>query len=263
MTAFDDATRRFLHVGTRTPKPLPDGVATSTLRVRTSAAWPDGPELALRVHVRGRGPAALLVHGWRSQAADLDGLSSMLADAGFSVWMPDLPGHGHSEGEHLGMPLAAAALHAVQAASGPFAVAVAHSYGGAGLVHALAGGLAADRVAVLAAPTHYGRFARRAARQAGMPDALVEPWLEHLHTLMDCHPDEIDMVRQADGLSQPALLVHSRDDPVAPFEGLAEVAAAWRGATWRPRDGLGHFRVLSDPGVLDDVRAFAVGDRAG
>jgi len=230
MTPFDEATRRFLSVGDRTPKPLPAGVETLTLRLPSPADWPDGPELALRVHVRGTGPAALLVHGWRSQAADLEPLSAMLADAGFAVWMPDLPAHGHSDGTLLAMPLAASALHAVQARSGPFAVAVGHSYGGASLVHAIAGGLDAARVALLASPTHYGRFARRAALQAGMPEAMLDAWLARLASLTGTHPDEIDMVRQAGALETPALLLHSRDDPIAPFDGMAAVAAAWRGS---------------------------------
>ena len=141
MDMFDKATHRFLHVGVKEPKPLPSDVETKTLHIQDPTQEQGGPELAVRVHVCGSGPAALLVHGWRSQAADLPSLSSVLVDAGYRVWMPDLPGHGHSDGEHLSIPLAATMLQAVQAQSGPFALAVGHSYGGASLVHAMFGGL--------------------------------------------------------------------------------------------------------------------------
>ena len=257
MDMFDKATHRFLHVGVKEPKPLPSDVETKTLHIQAPTQGQGGPELAVRVHVCGSGPAALLVHGWRSQAADLPSISSELVAAGYQVWMPDLPGHGHSDGEHLSIPLAATVLQSVQAQSGPFALAVGHSYGGACLVHAMSEGLQVQRVALLAAPTHYGRFARQAALQGGMPQAMVEPWLAKLGLAIGCHPDEIDMKRQARSLEVPALLVHSRDDGVAPFSDMAEVASEWRGAKWLPLDGLGHFRVLSDAGVLRALRSFA------
>jgi pimeloyl-ACP methyl ester carboxylesterase len=257
MDMFDKATHRFLHVGVKEPKPLPSDVETKTLHIQDPTQEQGGPELAVRVHVCGSGPAALLVHGWRSQAADLPSLSSVLVDAGYRVWMPDLPGHGHSDGEHLSIPLAATMLQAVQAQSGPFALAVGHSYGGASLVHAMFGGLQVQRVALLAAPAHYGRFARQAALQAGMPQAMMDPWLAKLGLAIGCHPDEIDMKRQARSLEVPALLMHSRDDGVAPFNDMAEVASEWRGAKWLPLDGLGHFRVLTDAGVLGELRSFA------
>jgi len=257
VNSLEEATYRFLAVGAHQPKAMPADVTTTTLRIPAPARWRDGPEIAVRVHRRGNGPAALLQHGWRGQAADLHALSTMLAGAGFSVWMPDLPGHGHSDGAHLSIPLAAVTMQAVQQLSGPFALAVAHSFGGACLVHALTGSLAADRVAVLAAPTHYGHFARLAARQAGMPALLLDAWLDHLGKTIGADPDLIDMKRQASGLTVPALLAHSRDDPVVPFAAMAEVAAVWPGAIWRPLEGVGHYRLLEDAALLDEIGRFA------
>lgn len=257
MNMFDKATERFLRVEGKQAKPLPSDVSTSTLQIKTVHGAEDAPELSVRVHCRGQGPAALLVHGWQSQAADLHRLSTLLVDAGFQVWMPDLPGHGHSDGEHLSMPLAASVLHAVQGLSGPFKLAVGHSYGAASLVHALAGGLDVQRVVVLATPTHYGHFARRAATQAGMPPDMLDPWLAQLGASIGCHPDVIDMKSQARQLHIPALVAHSRDDAIAPFERAQEVVSVWPGARWLPLEGLGHFRVLTDPGLLSELRSFA------
>lgn len=262
MDMFEKATNKFLHVGAKVAKPFPSDVSTNTLQIKTRPRGQDKAELSVRVHCRGSGLPALLVHGWRSQAADLHSLSTTLVDAGFQVWMPDLPGHGHSEGEHLSIPLAAEVLHAVQTLSGPLALAVGHSYGGASLVHALSGGLDVQRVAVLAAPTHYGHFARLAATQAGMPNSMFEPWLAHLGASIGCHPDEIDMKRQARDLALPALLAHSRDDAVAPFDQLQEVASIWPGAKWLPLEGLGHFKVLTDQGVLGELHSFAHRDHS-
>lgn len=54
-----------------------------------------------------------------------------------------------------------------------------------------------------------------------------------------------------------ALLAHSADDPIVPQAGLARVAQVWPGAQWWPLDGLGHFKVLSDAGVLQRIVVFA------
>ena len=92
---------------------------------------------------------------------------------------------------------------------------------------------------------------------AGLPKDMVDAWLLYLEKEIGCHPDEIDMKRQAQTLSMPALLAHSSDDPVAPFDQLREVASIWRGAKWLPLEGLGHFRLLSDPALLSELNQFA------
>lgn len=259
---LDTATAGFLAVGPVPPKLLVPGTETLRIPVQAPGDWLDGPVVEVAVHRRGSGPAALLVHGWRSQAADLGALADLLVDAGFTVWMPDLPAHGQSRGAHLGIPLGAEALLAVQAQAGPFAVALGHSYGGACLVHALAQGLRTSRAVLLAPPTHYGHFARHAAQQAGLPADLLPAWLQHLGRITGADPDSIVMRRQVAQLHMPALLVHGRDDTVAPFAAVEAVAAAWPSATWMPMDGLGHFRILVEPQVLAAVRSFALGAAA-
>lgn len=59
---------------------------------------PDGVTLAC--HTMGEGPAVLLAHGFLSNARTnwIDsGIAAQLADAGFSLFMPDFRGHGVSD----------------------------------------------------------------------------------------------------------------------------------------------------------------------
>lgn len=258
---LDDPIERTLHqflaVRRANASVWPPDSTTMRMEVEATPSWPDGPRVPFALHRRGDGPPALLVHGWQSQAADLMPMADALLAAGFSVWAPDLPAHGHSGGAHLAIPLAAAALHETGRRAGPFALAVGHSYGGACLVHALAQGLPVQRVALMATPTHYGQFARFAAGKAGLDEAQTAQLLRRIREVSGEDPDHIDMRRQVEGLSQPALMVHSNDDPVVPAAGLQAVAARWRGARWWPQDGLGHFRLLNDPKVLDGLCRFA------
>ncbi|MEZ5702508.1 MAG: alpha/beta hydrolase [Burkholderiaceae bacterium] len=217
------------------------------------ARWTVGPD---RAHRRGEGPPALLVHGWQSQAADLMPLAEALLDAGFSVWAPDLPGHGHS-GRPPGHPAGGRRL----AGSEPGRRWVCG--GGGALLRRRQPrprphpGVARAAGGPDGRPTHYGQFARFAASKSGLDEAQTGLLLGRLHEVSGEHPDRIDMRRQVEKLTQPALLMHSTDDPVVPATDLQAVAERWPGAQWHPLTGLGHFQLLADPGVLAEVCAFA------
>lgn len=228
-----------------------------TLQVEAPGDWPDGRQIEVRVHRWGAGRNALLVHGWQGGRSDLMGISRKLVETGYTVWFPDLPGHGDSAGERLSIPLAAAVLQAVERLAGPFALAVGHSIGAACVVQALEQGLSAERIVLLATPTHYGHYVRSMARKAGL-EGDEEAILLQLEALIGLHPDRIDMRRQAAKLSGPALFVHSSDDTVVPPKGAEAVASIWPGAQWLLVDGLGHHgEFLNDTVVLERISAFA------
>ncbi|RAR63798.1 pimeloyl-ACP methyl ester carboxylesterase [Paraburkholderia unamae] len=256
---LEELGRLFMAVKRKAPGRVAPDVDTFTLKVRAPMDWLDGPEVEVRVHRRGKGKPALLVHGWQSQAAELDALSGALVSAGFEVWMPDLPGHGYSSGAHLSLPLAASTLTAVQALAGPFSYAVGHSYGGASVVHALGQQLKVDRFAALAPPMHYGHFARRFAVKAGLPASSVAQWLDQLFTMTGTHPDEISFERQVAELSQPALLLHGTDDQIIPSTQSEAVASVWPTVVWIPLSGVGHFDLPGDPKALEYLIGFGLG----
>lgn len=220
-----------------------------SLQIETPGEWPDGDLVEVRVHKLGSGPNALLVHGWQGRRSDLSAMCERIVAAGFTVWLPDLPGHGESGGERLSIPLAAAVLQAVEQVSGPIAVALGHSIGGACIVQALQQGLAAKKIVFLATPTHYGNFVRTVANKAGLQqdEGAI---LSLLERLIGVHPDRIDMLRQAQNLQQPARFFHSSDDPVVSFSNAKRVASAWRGAEFQALEGLGHYQLLKDVQVL-------------
>lgn len=54
--------------------------------------------MSLAVSVTGAGPALVLIHGWGLHGGIWDGVLPLLT-ARYRVYVPDLPGHGHSRGE--------------------------------------------------------------------------------------------------------------------------------------------------------------------
>ncbi len=226
---------------------MPDAV---DLRIET----PEGEVALTRA---GSGPPVLLLHGWEGQASDLAAFAQPLLEAGCSALAMDLPAHGRSAGRRMSIPQAAVALRAVGEAVGPLQAAIAHSMGSPVVVEALHRGLAAERVILIAAPAHYERYARGFAAAAGIEADGVEAVLRHLEAAIGQDVREISLPRRAPSLAQRALFIHSTDDRTAPIEDSIASAAAWKGARHHRVEGLGHRRILTDPGVVAEAVAFA------
>ena len=57
-------------------------------------------------------------------------------------------------------------------------------------------------------------------------------------------------------LAQPLLVLHAADDEDVPIEAGRFVAAHWPAARLVELDGLGHRRILRDPGAIQTATAF-------
>lgn len=201
-------------------------------------------------------PRVLLVHGWAGDAQQMRPLGDALWRAGFDPLLLDLPAHGRSEGWQSHLPQFVQVLLAAGQRFGPLHGVVAHSLGGLAASQALARGLAAERLVLLAlsAPPrqvlHWfgtsfglgtdslGWIRRRLERLSGEQglEIFEPPWL-------------------ASRLPQPTLLLHDRDDRAAPAAHAQALAAALPRARLQLSQGLGHRRILADAVVLQAVAA--------
>lgn len=212
----------------------------------------------LHVVTWGAGEPVYLVHGWGGRAEQLGGVVAPLVAAGHRVICFDGPGHGTSPGPRsTTIPELADALRAVVAEHGRPHGVIAHSLGAAVTAHAVRNGLR-PRALVLLAPTADPRrvldhFVHRIGAgprvRAGVERAVARrvglPWEAfHVPSLHRSVP-------------VPAtLVVHDADDrEVGPEHGRA-IADAWPGARLLQTEGLGHRRLLRDPGVIDEAVRF-------
>jgi pimeloyl-ACP methyl ester carboxylesterase len=213
----------------------------------------------------GAGPAVYLMHGWAGHAEQLTAFVAPLVERGHRVVAFDAPSHGRSAPGRFGrrssaIPEFTAALGAVVDARGPAYAVVAHSIGGTATAAALCDGLRAERVALLAPmaapetyagrlgaalglrPPTYRRLVARAERRIGMP-------MRHF-----------DAPALGRAVAMPkTLVVHDRDDSFTPVSDGAAIAEAWSGARLHVTSGLGHRRLLRDPGVVAEVVDFVSG----
>jgi pimeloyl-ACP methyl ester carboxylesterase len=203
----------------------------------------------------GSGPAVLLVHGWASTHTDMDAFVGPLLERGRRVVALDLPAHGASAGATATMVEVSAAIGDVGARFGPLGAVVAHSFGCPASATAIANGLGVERAVLVATPAYYEKLVRATAAAAGVdPLDLIAAFAAR-----GVDVTSLDLPKTAATLDVPALIFHSADDRVVDIRFGEAVAAAWRGSTFVPLAGLGHSRILRDPGVVRRAADFIAG----
>lgn len=209
----------------------------------------------------GAGPVVVLVHGWGGAGAQLTAFVPSLVSAGFTVVTFDAPAHGASPGRTSSLLDFSEALRDVARRVGEPHAIVAHSMGAPASALALRAGLHAERAVFLGPPADVRDATARFARAFGLPATVREAMEARLEQRFGVRMSELNVPATAAALKHPTalLVVHDRDDRDVPWQDGARVATAWPGAKLVTTAGLGHRRVLRDPGVIDAVTSF-IGD---
>jgi Lysophospholipase len=259
------AARLFL-IPLRRPAPSRSGYTFRGAPLAVEA--PSGPVAAWLYGRRENpaGPAILLVHGWEDDHRSWAGLADKLVRRGYQVLTLDLPGHGRSKAKLASLPIQAAAIAAVAREANalgltPFRAVIAHSLGGtATLIAATEMGLRAERFAILAAPNHPRLFAGALMKVYGLNQQRTAKAFAEIERLVGRSMDSLYLPPKLRQLAAPGLILHSRDDRTVPLQHSQENAAAWPRADFRILNGLGHRRLMTDPGVHEMLLHFVTAD---
>ncbi len=205
----------------------------------------------------GSGPTVLLAHGWSGHAGQMTPLARALVDAGFRAVALDMPAHGASAGKLTSIVHFADALGDAAPLFAPLRGTVAHSLGAAAATFAMANGrFTTSRAAFIAPPADLETFWDRFRRGTGLSpsgwDAMKKTSERWLGVPFEaCVPRLL-----APRLATPLLVVHDQDDREIPQAEGRELAAVWPGARFQGTAGLGHARILRDPGTIAAVVRF-------
>lgn len=202
----------------------------------------------------GSGPVAIAAHGWGGRPAQMTAIARRLADAGFRVIIPQLP--GYAGGPPTDIKRVTATLRAVVQDVGEPALVVAHSF--AAMVLRLAFSESAPTRVVLVAPALDVRdalyvfgdrlrllpWARRGLRRR------LETWDPALWPkIASVHPSQLP--------GAEILAVHDPEDTDTPFARSAELAAIRPNTSILAIEDAGHSRILFHAETLDCVADFA------
>lgn len=197
----------------------------------------------------GDGPVVLLLHGWGGCAGQMTPLVRPLVEAGFSAVALDAPGHGDSPGRSASIPAFADALARAGEALGPLHGIVAHSMGGASFTLAAARGLEARRAVYVGPPSDAATWFAYFVRTLSIP-AATEPLLRaRVEAIAGERLARLNARTLGPEMKVPLLVIHDRQDREVPLAAGEEVARSAADGRLLVTEGLGHKRILRDPGV--------------
>lgn len=241
----------------RTPARRPTSAAEAAVLASGNRSDLDRGDRRLATWTWGAtGPAVLLVHGWGGSAAQMTPFVEALREAGIRVVAFDGPGHGESAGRSASIPAFADAIARVAGAVGPLAGVVAHSMGGPAFSLAAARGLDAGTAVFVGPPSDAAAWVREFARALDL-SPRVEPLLRaRIEALAGERIDRLNARALGPALRMPLLVVHDRDDREVPIADGKRVAADAADGRLHATAGLGHRRILRDPGVVERTVRF-------
>lgn len=200
-------------------------------------------------------PRVLLVHGWAGAARQMQALAETLWRAGFDPILLDMPAHGHSSGWRTHMPQFLQTLHAAGQRFGPLHGIVAHSLGALAASHAVARGLPAERLVLLACSAPPRQVLRWFGGIFGLREGVLQRIDARLVELGGVSLEAFEPAWLGARLRVPTLLVHDRQDRAAPLGFAEALQAALPAARLQLTEGLGHRRLLRDAAVQAAVSA--------
>jgi pimeloyl-ACP methyl ester carboxylesterase len=212
----------------------------------------------------GQGPSVLLVHGFEGNRAQFGAVIDALRARGFSAVALDVPAHGASAGDELtAVNFIAAVDRTLDCLRGVHAV-VGHSLGAAASLFAIAhrGGAdrgGAGRIALVSAPSSLRRELHRFAGIIGLSERGAAAFIASVENRVGRPATDFDVRRIAGKVDLPVLLIHDQNDRQVPVAEAARAAHALRGAELIVTRGLGHNRLLADPGVVTAIVEFVSG----
>lgn len=206
----------------------------------------------------GEGATVLLVHGWAGRGSQFGrSLVRPLVESGYRVLAFDAPAHGKTTGEQTNGFEIAEAIATVATKESPIDSIIAHSLGVASTVLALNKGISIRKMVCLSGFCWLSSTVKKFSQLA----QLTPQGENELFAMMeDKFGKDVWQVfsidRRVTNLNIPALLFHDRQDRESSLQESEAIAKAWRGSQLVVTEGLGHYRILRSPQVIEQTVKF-------
>ncbi len=213
----------------------------------------------------GTGPAVLVLHGWISHSARLQGVIEALRARGLRVVAVDAPAHGGSDGRRADLYGFLGALSAVSADCAPIGAILAHSFGAIAAAGWLAEGASPSlRAAVLVGlPRDVGYLFESFVLALELPASVVVRMRALFRTRYGRDPEDYSAQRLAARIHVPVLLVHGAADELVPVAHAAAIVQELADGRLHVVPELNHSAPLRDPPTVALMADFIAGALAG
>ncbi|MEL6922899.1 MAG: alpha/beta hydrolase [Bacteroidota bacterium] len=202
----------------------------------------------------------LLVHGWESRGTALRSFVPDLLAKGYKVVTFDAPAHGNSAGKRTNLPNFAGAVVAAIHHFGKVDSIITHSFGGSSTVFALASkenDLSIDKLVLIGVPSNLFKEILSYLKVIHAPQNLQREFLKIIQRLISEPLESVDVSLAFDRVKVgKTLIVHDKSDQVVPFHNAERVASRWANASLLVSEGYGHFQLMKNPELVEQVTRF-------
>jgi pimeloyl-ACP methyl ester carboxylesterase len=199
----------------------------------------------------------LLVHGWESRGTALRSFVPVLLEKGFRVVAFDAPAHGNSSGQQIDLVDFAGSIKAVINRIGGVYGIIAHSFGGAASVYALANlnqTKRLKRLVLIASPSRMLTAMEYFLQLIRAPKAVEKEFYKMVTNKVKLPLEELDVAKMYDRVDvEQVMVVHDKEDSVVPFSASERLVHHWPGVTFVVTEGFGHYELVKEREVLEAV----------
>lgn len=206
------------------------------------------------VYSWGQGPVVLGVHGWAGAGIQFGAWVTPLVEAGYRVVLFDAPAHGRAQGESTDLLEMAEVTAKVAASVGRVHGILAHSIGSIAVAKAIADGLQANYLVMLAPPVSLTAVMNNLGRQLGLSQEVLAVHLQLMEERFGKSIwEQLDLKTLSRSFTQRGLIViDDEDNSISPAES-ERISNNWKNANVLRTRGLGHHRLLWSPMVVETV----------
>lgn len=234
--ALKTARRLFLTPAKgRESNPVPEGMVVKAVPTAQGK---------MMTYQLGSGPTWVLTHGWSGSSNQFFPLMEFIAEAGFTAFAYDHPGHGKSEGTEGSIPAFLNALDGILDQQDRIEGVIAHSMGGATLLESEHQALR-DKPVILVAPVlKYWENLFGTVEASGYSMKLFNEVIASVGEEFKVRVEDINPFQKLSKRTSPVYIVHDKGDRFASFSVSREASEKFPHVTLVETEGLGHGRVL-------------------
>lgn len=201
-------------------------------------------KLELDVHLfhwPGTGPTVLLAHGWESNTSRWLPLIQALRRRNYRIIGLDAPAHGLSGGKIFNVVLYTQVLSELLTHYQP-EIFIGHSAGGmAGVYHwHLRKAAPFGKLVLMSVPYELEDLMDTFRQIVGMNDQVFDGLKASFKTHFGFPMSAFSMPEFVKDLQVPGLIIHDKQDSIAPFHGSLVIHQNWPGSTFYATEQLGH-----------------------
>lgn len=197
---------------------------------------------------------ALLVHGFSGNFSQLRSFIPPLLGADWQVVAIDLPAHGQSTGKETNPDATSLIMPRLLEELGGVDAIIAHSFGAASSLLAVAAGMPLAKLVTIGSPSYYPY--KDVAKFFGIQSERgLDAFRSAIVERANINPDiKVDVL--PDGFSTKVLIAHDKQDVEVPFFHSERLHALLPDSVHRVTDGLGHRKICRDADIVDAAISF-------